>query len=141
MTITLTDEARRYISLIERETGVTVHDCVVEAANDRLLVVVKTGQMAQAIGPGGETVRELEDRLDRDLKLVEDADTAETFVANALAPAAVYNVTISENDDTVAYVEVDQHDTGVAIGKDGRNIDAARTLARRHFGVDDVELV
>jgi N utilization substance protein A len=72
--------------------------------------------------------------------LVEDADRAEDLVANALAPAAVYNVTISENEDTVAYAEVAQEDRGVAIGTDGRNIEAARALARRHFGVDDVEL-
>ena len=74
------------------------------------------------------------------IKLVEDAETAEVFVANALAPAAVYNVTISENDDRVAYVEVDDADRGAAIGDGGKNIDAARLLASRHFGVDDVEL-
>jgi N utilization substance protein A len=140
MTITLSDEARQYISLVEAETDVTVRDCVIDEEFDRLLLVVKAGEMAQAIGPGGETVRELSDKLGREIKLVEDADTAEAFVANALAPAAVYNVTISENDDTVAYVEVDSHDTGVAIGSDGKNIDAARTLAARHFDVDDVEL-
>ena len=140
MAITLTDEARRYISVVEEETDATVRDCVVDESFERLLFVVKAGEMAQAIGPGGETVRELEERLDREIKLVEDAATAEAFVANALAPAAVYNVTISENDDTVAYAEVDQHDTGVAIGKDGKNIAAARTLATRHFDVDDIEL-
>ena len=140
MTVTLSDEARQLIPIIEDETGATVRDCVVDEEYDRLLVLVKTGEMAQAIGPGGETVRGLEDRLDRDIKFVEDGLTAEDVIASALAPAAVYNVTISENDDTVAYVEVDQQDTGVAIGTDGRNIDAARTLAKRHFDIDDVEL-
>ncbi|MFW6018572.1 MAG: NusA-like transcription termination signal-binding factor [Halapricum sp.] len=140
MTVTLSDEARRLIPIIEDETGATVRDCVIDEAYDRLLVLVKAGEMARAIGPGGETVRGLEDRLDRSIKFVEDGPTAENVIASALAPAAVYNVTISENDDTVAYVEVDQQDTGVAIGKDGRNIDAARTLAKRHFDVDDVEL-
>jgi len=140
MTITLSDEARQLIPIIEDETGATIRDCVIDETFDRLLVLVKAGEMAQAIGPGGETVRTLEDRLDRSIKFVEDGPTAEDVIASALAPAAVYNVTISENDDVVAYVEVDQDDTGVAIGKDGRNIDAARTLAKRHFDIDDVEL-
>ena len=140
MTITLSDEARQLIPVIEDETGVTVRDCVIDEEFGRLLVLVKAGEMAQAIGPGGETVRELEAQLDRSIKFVEDGPVAENVIASALAPAAVYNVTISENDDTVAYVEVDQDDTGVAIGKDGRNIDAARTLAKRHFDIDDVEL-
>ena len=140
MTITLTDEARRLIPIIEDETDATVRDCVVDEENDRLLVVVKPGEMSQAIGPGGRTIQGLESELGRDIKLVEDAEDAETFVANALAPAAVYNVTISENDDRLAYVEVDNHDRGVAIGKDGKNIAAARTLAARHFDIDDIEL-
>ncbi|QCC51326.1 NusA-like transcription termination signal-binding factor [Halapricum salinum] len=141
MTVTLSDEARQLIPIIEDETGATVRDCVIDEEYDRLLVLVKAGQMAQAIGPGGTTVQELQDRLDREIKFVEDGPTAEDVIASALAPAAVYNVTISENDTTVAYVEVDQNDTGIAIGKGGKNIAAARTLAKRHFEIDDVELV
>ncbi|MFB6088059.1 MAG: NusA-like transcription termination signal-binding factor [Haloarculaceae archaeon] len=140
MTVRLSDEARQYIARIETETGVTVRDCVIDEEFDRLLVVVKAGEMGQAIGPDGEHVRRLEDQFGRDVKLVEDAPTVEGFVANALAPAAVYNVTVSENDDTVAYAEVPDEDKGVAIGSDGRTIAAARTLAARHFDVDDVEL-
>ncbi|MFB6151194.1 MAG: NusA-like transcription termination signal-binding factor [Haloarculaceae archaeon] len=140
MTVTLSDEARRVIALFEEETGATARDCVVDEEFDRLLVVVKAGEMAEAIGPGGQHVDRVQERLDREVKLVEDAPTAEDFVASALAPAAVYNVTISENDDTVAYAEVAEDDRGAAIGADGRNIEAARTLAARHFDVDDVEL-
>jgi N utilization substance protein A len=85
-------------------------------------------------------VRCLEDRLGKDVDLVEDADTPEAFVANALSPAAVYNVTISENRTTIAYAEVAEEDTGVAIGSGGRNIETARLLADRHFDIDDVQL-
>ncbi|MEF8852808.1 MAG: NusA-like transcription termination signal-binding factor [Haloarculaceae archaeon] len=144
MTVTLTDEARRVIALFEAETGATVRDCVVDDEFDRLLVLVKAGEMGQAIGPGGRSVQRVEERLDREIKLVEDARTAEDFVASALAPAAVYNVTMSEGEGedeaTIAYAEVAEEDRGVAIGTDGRNIAAARTLAARHFDVDDVEL-
>lgn len=135
---TLDDEARRYLALFEDVTGVTGRDCL--RLDDRLLVVVARGQIAEAIGRGGETVERFEDRVDMPVRLVEDADTPADFVANALAPAAVYNVTMSENDDTVAYVEVADEDRGVAIGKDGRTIEAARTLAARHFDIDDVQL-
>ncbi|PSQ03383.1 NusA-like transcription termination signal-binding factor [Halobacteriales archaeon QS_4_69_31] len=140
MTVTLSDEARRVIALFEEETGATVRDCVVDEEFDRLLVLVKAGEMGQAIGPGGANVQRVEQRLDREIKLVEDAPTAEDFVASALAPAAVYNVTISENDNTVAYAEVADEDRGVAIGADGRNIEAARRLAARHYDVDGIEL-
>jgi len=97
--------------------------------------------MGEAIGPDGRTIQRFEDRVDAQVRLVEDAADPETFVANALAPAAVYNVTISENNDTVAYVEVAEADHGVAIGTNGRTIEAARTLAKRHFDIDDVQLL
>ncbi|PSP79849.1 NusA-like transcription termination signal-binding factor [Halobacteriales archaeon QS_1_68_20] len=138
MTVTLSDEARRLVVVFEDVTGATARDCLPD--EERVVFLVVAGEMATAIGPGGETVGRLEERLDRDVQLVEDADTAEAFVANALAPAAVYNVTISENDTTVAYAEVAEEDKGVAIGTDGRNIEVARRLAERHFGVDDVQL-
>ena len=123
MTVTLSDEARQVIVLFEQETEATVRDCVVDDEYDRLLVLVKAGEMGQAIGPNGQHVQRVEERLDREIKLVEDAPTAADFVASALEPAAVYNVTISENDDTVAYAEVADEDRGAAIGADGRNIE------------------
>jgi len=107
---------------------------------DRLVFVIPAGEMAAAIGQGGTTVTEAEQRLGRSVELVEDADTPESFVASALAPAAVTAVTISEQDDRVAYVEVVPADRGVAIGADGQNIETARTLAKRHYDVDDVQL-
>ena len=140
MTVTLSDEARRLVALYERETDATVRDCVIDDEHDRLIFLVAPGDMPEAIGPDGKHVRAVEERLGREVKLVEDADNAADFVANALAPAAVYNVTISENNDLVAYVEVAQEDRGAAIGASGRNIDAARMLADRHFDVDAVEL-
>lgn len=140
MAITLSDEARAYIALFEDETGATAHDCVIDEDADRVVFVVAAGEMATAIGPDGRTVERVEEQLGTPVELVEDAPTAAGFVANALAPAAVYNVTISENEDTVAYAEVAEADTGVAIGRDGRNIEMARRLAQRHFEVDDIQL-
>jgi len=49
-------------------------------------------------------------------------------------------VTISEQNDRVAYVEVPEPDRGVAIGADGANIETARTLAKRHYDIDDIQL-
>ena len=140
MRVTLSDEARQLIALFEGETDVAARDCVVDEAFDRVVFVVPAGEMAKAIGPGGRVVKRVEERVGRSVELVEDADSAAAFVANALAPAAVYNVTVSENDSTVAYAEVASEDRGVAIGKKGKTIHRARELAKRHFDVDDVQL-
>ncbi|RKD93407.1 NusA-like transcription termination signal-binding factor [Halopiger aswanensis] len=154
MGVTLDDEARQYLAAFEDVTGVDGKDCIrqavddvgdatanTDAADDRLIVVVSSDQLGEAIGPDGRTVKRFEDQVDASVRLVEDADDPEAFVANALAPAAVYNVTISENGDTVAYVEVATEDRGVAIGSNGRTIEAARRLAKRHFDIEDIQLL
>lgn len=139
MSITLSDEARRYIALFEDATGAVARDCIVDDVEDRVVFVVAIGEMATAIGPDGRTVRGVEDRVGRRVELVENADIAEAFVANALAPAAVYDVQIEDTDgERVAVVEVDEADKGVAIGADGRNIQMARRLAARHFDIEDI---
>jgi N utilization substance protein A len=140
MRVTLSDAARRHIALFEEMTGATAIDCLIDTEDDWVCFLVAAGEMSDAIGPDGHAVETVEERLGERVSLVENADTAELFVANALAPAVVHNVTISENQSTVAYAEVDRADTGVAIGNDGRTIETARRLAKRHFAIDDIEL-
>jgi N utilization substance protein A len=150
MRVTLSDTARRFIALFEDVTGATARDCLVYdgdeteaddgAGDDRVAFLVAAGEMGQAIGPGGRRVQRLTEKLGREVTLVEDADTPEAFVANALAPAVVTHVTISEQNDRVAYVEVEAEDRGVAIGVDGRNIRTARAFAARHWDLDDIQL-
>lgn len=141
MTISLSNDERRAIVVAEEIANVTIRDCLIDEDHDRIVFVVKAGEIGKAIGRDGETVARIEDRLGSDVTLVEDAPTPEGFVANALAPAAVYDVTIEERDgERVAFADVDQADTGAAIGSDGRTIELARRLAARHFEIDDVQL-
>jgi N utilization substance protein A len=146
--IRLSDEARQHIALFEDVTDVAARDCIVarDDAEPRVVFVVPPEGMADAIGPGGRTVSTLEERLGTAVELVEDADTPDTFVANALRPAAVYDVTVRERErdgepETVAYAAVDAADFGAAIGAGGKNVAMATRLAERHHGVDAIELV
>lgn len=138
MRVTLSDAARQFIAVFHAETDATARDCLVY--DDRVVILVAAGEMGTAIGPGGRTVKAVERAVGRTVELVEDADTPEAFVASALAPAAVRHVTISEQNDRVAYVEVADADRGVAIGTGGRNIQTARELAKRHHDIDDIQL-
>ncbi len=134
----LSGAAIRYLGLFEETTGVEAADCLIDDEYERLVFVVPVGDLASAIGPGGETVKRLERQVDREVILIEDAVHPDDFVANALRPAAVYDVTI---EDGVATVKVAEGDIGTAIGRDGRTIELARLLAKRHFELSDIELV
>ena len=138
MRITLSDDAKRFMRLFAEETEINPRDCLVES--DRVVYLIPADEMADAIGPDGHTVKQIERKLDREIELIADADTPEAFVESTLAPAAVRGVTISEQGDRVAYVEVVTDDRGIAIGSDGRRIETARTLAERHHDIDDIQL-
>jgi N utilization substance protein A len=61
---------------------------------------------------------------------------------NALKPAAVREVRITERTDgkTIAVVTVNPKDKGVAIGKNGKNAERLRFLAKRYFHVQTVSI-
>ena len=138
MGIRLSDEARRYLGAFTDVTGARATDCVVD---EEIVFVVEPDDMGRAIGPDGRTVDALEERLGRPIVLIEDAAHADVFAANALAPAAVYDVAIeSREEGEVAVATVDDADVGVAIGRDGARIERARRLLDRHFEVADIEV-
>ena len=138
MGIHLTDAARRYLSAFADVTGARATDCIV---NDEIVFVVEPDDMGRAIGTHGRTVKGLEERLGKEVVLVEDAEFPEVFVANALAPAAVYDVELETQDgESVAIASVDPDDVGVAIGRDGERIARAKHLAGRHFDIADIEV-
>lgn len=136
MGIRLDDEARRHIAIFAEETGVSPTDCIIDGT---VVFVVPPDDMGTAIGSGGSRVAALEEHFGRDVILIEDAAVPTNFVANALAPAAVYEVQMEEREDgVVAVATVDEDDVGVAIGSEGSRIKRAKELAQRHFDVQDI---
>ncbi|MEK6851584.1 MAG: KH domain-containing protein, partial [Candidatus Thermoplasmatota archaeon] len=67
--ITFTEETIQYVRLFSDLTQTTVLDCVETA--DRLIFVVKAGEIARAIGKGGEHVQMLRRQMNKEIHLVE----------------------------------------------------------------------
>ncbi|MHA1908713.1 MAG: NusA-like transcription termination signal-binding factor [Candidatus Thorarchaeota archaeon] len=138
--VRLSMDDMQLIATFERITGAAAVDVVRDDSGNRILFVVRQKQLGRAIGRGGEKVKAAADAFGRPVDVVEMADSAEDFVKNALSPARVEKIKISEtkSGDTVAYVTVKKEDRGIAIGQNGRNVARARILARRHFELDNV---
>jgi N utilization substance protein A len=139
MEVKLTTDGIRYIALFERLTGAIARDCIVDEENDRIIFVVKNGDMGLAIGKNGNNINRVKKSIGKHIEIVEHSDDLNEFVANALQPVAVKKVQIVSKDcKRMAYVEVMSKDKGLAIGKNGRNILKAKVLAQRHYGLEDV---
>jgi N utilization substance protein A len=140
--IKLTSREMRYISLFESITGASVKDCIVNEEQNRVIFVVSQGQIGMAIGRGGKNIHVLERMTSKKHEIIEYSEEPVQFIKNALKPAMVKEVRITErpNGKTIAVVAVNPRDKGVAIGKNGRNAERVRFLAKRYFRIQNVSI-
>ncbi len=137
--VTFDEKTIKYVALFQDLTRTTVVDCV--DAEDRLIFVVKEGDIGKAIGKKGENVAKLKRLMNKDIHIVEYADDPEKFVANVFRNYDVKGVQIEQRGDvTHATVTVDASKKGRAIGKEGRNLRVSRDLISRHHSIQSVSV-
>lgn len=141
--IKLTEREMKYIALFQDVTGASVRDCIIDDENNRIIFLVKPGEVGLAIGKGGVNIKRLRRLLDKDIEVVEYAEKLEELATNALMPARVKGVKLvrASNGRRIVYVTVDPKDKGIAIGKGGRNVSKAKLILKRYFDVDSVIIV
>lgn len=136
--IKLDQETLRLFALFEKVTRARARDVVEE--EDRKTFVVDEGQVGKAVGRGAQNLKRLRDLLDVDIDVVGYAEEPEKFIRNIFHRFKVESVEFKPRGDQgeVAHVTVDAAEKGKAIGKAGRNVNMARTLAKRHHDIVDV---
>jgi len=139
-TIKLTTDQMRLMSLFQNVTGATARDCVEDEKKNRVIFVVNSGKMGLAIGRGGSHIKSLQNIVKKNVELVEYYDDPEKFLKNMLNSKLVSEVKISKRSDgsTQAIVIVDPTKKGIVVGREGRNAEKARLLARRYFDITSV---
>ncbi len=138
--IKLSTDQMRLMSLFQNVTGATARDCVEDEKQDRVIFVVNEGKMGLAIGKGGSHIKNLQNIVKRNVELVEYSDDAEKFLKNILNPKLVTEVKMNKRDDGTlqAIVTVDPKKKGIVVGREGRNAEKARLLAKRYFEISSV---
>ncbi len=141
--IKFTNREMRFIALFESMTGATVRDCIVDEDFDRLIFIIKEGDVGMAIGKNGKNITMLERMTGKKHEIIEFSEDPSQFIKNALKPAKLKEIRISERPDgkTIAVVSVDPHDKGIAIGKNGKNAERIRFLAKRYFQINNVSIM
>ncbi len=136
--VRLSSDGIRYIALFENLTGAMARDCY-ELDEGRLIFVVKNGDMGLAIGKGGDNINRVKKAIGKQIEVVEHSEDPAEFVKNAFHPVSVKNVNVIFKDDKrIAYVEVLTKERGLAIGRDGKNIEKVKKLSLRHHNISDV---
>jgi len=138
--IKLSTDQMRMISLFQNVTGATARDCIEDEKQDRVIFVVNTGKMGLAIGKGGMHIKSLQNILKRNVELVEFDEDPSKFLTNLLNSKLVSEVKITTRPDGTkqAIVLVDPRKKGIVVGREGRNAEKARLLAKRYFNITNV---
>jgi len=141
--IKLTSDELRLISLFQSITSATARDCIVDDKMERVIFIVNKGQMGLAIGKGGATIRQLQNVVAKKVELVEYSDDPSEFIRNILNSDMINEVKMNERVDGTkqAVVIVDARKKGVVVGREGRNAEKARLLAKRYFQISNVLIV
>jgi N utilization substance protein A len=141
--IKLTPDELRLISLFQTISSASARDCIVDDKMERVIFIVNRGQMGLAIGKGGATIKQLQNVVSKKVELVEYSDDASEFIRNILNSEMVNDIKINERSDgsKQAVVFVDPKRKGVVVGREGRNAEKARLLAKRYFQISNVLIV
>jgi N utilization substance protein A len=110
---------------------------------DRVIFIVNKGHMGLAIGKGGSTIKQLQNVVAKKVELVEYSDDVSKFISNILNSDLINEIKINERTDGTkqAVVVVDAKKKGVVVGREGRNAEKARILAKRYFQISNVLIV
>ncbi|MDE2442846.1 MAG: NusA-like transcription termination signal-binding factor [Methanocorpusculum sp.] len=127
---------RRYIEELRILTKATAIDCLIDDRFDRIIYVIKQGDMGLAIGKNGDNIKKMSRVLGKRIEMVEFAEEPALFIANMFKPAEVLEVLIGGDDCPVTVVVPEKSDVGLAIGKGGSTNEKARQLVSRIYRKD-----
>ncbi len=138
----LDTEGIRCIGVFESLTGAGVKDCVVDNEEDKVIMVIKKGDMGLAIGKDGSNINKVKKLLRKEIELVEHSSDIKEFIENLFRPTYVKSVELmTKNNKSCANVEVFNKDKGIAIGRNGEKIKRVKLLVKRNQDIDNVIIV
>ena len=142
-TIKISSEAYSLMVLFQKTTGAMARDCIIDSRLNRIIFVVNKGEMGLAIGKNGKSIKDIQKSIGKTIELVEYSEDPKEFILNALNSKFIDDVKIDEhsNGKTIATVKVVANKTGAIVGREGRNAEKARLIAKRYFEINKLKII
>ena len=141
--IKLSSDQLKPMSMFQEISGAMAKDCVVDEKMNRVIFIVNKGEMGLAIGKNGQSIKNIKKSVGQDVDLVEYSDDRAELIANSLNPKLVKNIKLTEKTDGLktAIVSVDDSKKGEIVGRNGKNAERARLLAKRYFQITTLQII
>ena len=141
-TIKISSEAFSLMVLFQKTTGAMARDCIIDNRLSRIIFVVNKGEMGLAIGKNGQSIKDIQKSIGKTIEFVEYSEDPKEFILNALNSKFIDDVKIDEhsNGKTTATVKVVANKTGAIVGREGRNAEKARLIAKRYFEINKLKI-
>ena len=126
----LDKELIQYVALFENVTGTSVNDCFYYS-EDKLLFIVKEGQVRKAIGDKGKNVIKLAEMMKKKIKIVEGHSDPIQFVRSFISPIKAEDIVLDEGIVTITVEGVQEK--GLLIGRGGQNLRGMEKVVQKYF--------
>ena len=110
---------------------------------NRVIFIINKGEMGLAIGKNGASIKNSQRAVGKEVELVEYSEDPKNFIINALNSKFITDIRLSKKVDgsTIAVITVNHNRKGVIVGRNGKNAEKARLLARKYFQISNIHIV
>ncbi len=131
----ITGEDLKLLTLFESITGVMPSDMILLEGG--IVFLVDAPALGKAIGKKGANIQRLRIKLNKNVLVSQDNDEPESFVRGFFNNIEILSFEIREAPgQKVAFVTIPDSQRGIAIGKGGMRVKAAKAFLKRKFGTD-----
>ena len=136
MVLIFDTETIRLITLFENLTGTGVKDCLIDNSVNTVYFVVEEGKVGMAIGKNGDSVKNVEHLIKKNIKIFEFSSNLNDFIKKII-PQGI-EIKVRNEDRIMVEVKVEKKDKAMVIGRDGKNLKLYKELLGRNYGVNEI---
>ena len=126
----------KFISLFDNITKIHAKDCFKQ--DSRIIFIVNEGKAGMAVGKKGMNIKKLENLFKKKIKIVEHSESLIDFVKNVIHPLGAKE--ISEDDEIVTIIPVDNKTRGYLIGREAVNLRNYEEIVKRYFDIKEIKV-
>ncbi len=128
----LTEKDLGFFSKFESITGVMPSDYCI--SGELLVFLVNPFQIGKSIGKKAVNISRLRRAFGKRVVVIPDNEDVEVFVRGFFNNVLINNIEVREAmGDRLVVLIIDEKDRGIAIGRNGERIKAAKALLKRKF--------